>query len=39
MAIDRELDEEEWDENFGAFVINPNKQVEEHEGTEVEEHE
>lgn len=31
-----EIDDEEWDENFGAFVVNPKKQVEEHEGTQLE---
>ena len=31
-----EIEEEEWDENFGAFVLNPKEQVEQHEGTEFE---
>jgi hypothetical protein len=33
----RNTDEEEWDEQFGAWVVNPKEQVEQHEGTEMEE--
>jgi hypothetical protein len=33
--MDREIDDEEGDENFGAWVVNPNQQVEEHEGTTI----
>ena len=35
MIADREYDDEE--EGYGAWVVNPHDQVEEHEGTELEE--
>jgi hypothetical protein len=33
LEIEIDDEDEEWDENFGAYVTNPKEQVEEHEGT------
>ena len=36
--MDRQnVDEEEWDEIFGAWVVNPKEQVEQHEQTQLDE--